>query len=68
VVPAVTRNATHTFLRFTYSHSAKTVEIIGTDVIPEFPLFLIPPLFMIAPILAVVLYRKAFIHFATRET
>lgn len=30
-------NGTHTFLYFTYDHSTKPVEIIGTTVVPEFP-------------------------------
>ena len=54
----VTSNTTHTFLYFTYSHSTKTVEIKGTQVIPEFPSFLIPPLFMIATLLTAIVYRR----------
>ena len=48
----------YTYLYFTYNHSTKIVEIQGTQVIPEFPSFLILPLFMIATLLAVVVYRR----------
>jgi hypothetical protein len=46
-------NGTHAFLYFTYIHSAHKVEII-----PEFPLLLILPLFMITTLLAVIVYRR----------
>jgi len=46
-------NSTHSYLYFTYNHS--TQEVI---VIPEFPSFLILPLFMIATLLAVIAYRR----------
>ena len=59
LVPFVEKgNETHTFLYFTYTHSIKALEIVGTHVIPEFPLFLILPLFMIATLLAVIVYRR----------
>ena len=45
-------NGTHSFLFFTYIHTTHHVEII-----PEFPSFLILPLFMIATLLAVLVYR-----------
>jgi hypothetical protein len=48
----------YTYLYFTYNHSTKTVLIQGTHVIPEFPSFLILPLFMIATLLAVIVYTK----------
>jgi signal peptidase I len=51
-------NGTHAFLYFTYATSTHAVEIIGTTAIPEFPSFLILPLFMIATLLAVVVYRR----------
>jgi parallel beta-helix repeat protein len=47
-----------TYLYFTYNHSTKTVIIQGTHVIPEFPSFLILPLFMIATMLAVIVYKR----------
>jgi parallel beta-helix repeat protein len=43
-------NADYSYLYFTYSHSTITI--------PEFPLFLILPLFMIAALLGVISYRR----------
>jgi parallel beta-helix repeat protein len=48
----------YTYLYFTYDHSTKTVEIQGTHAIPEFPLFLILPLFMIVTLLAALVHRR----------
>jgi hypothetical protein len=38
VAPVETANATHTALSVTYTHSVRTLTIIGTTVIPEFSL------------------------------
>jgi parallel beta-helix repeat protein len=46
-------NSTHSYLYFNYTHSTQEVIII-----PEFPSFLILPLFMIATLLAVTVYRR----------
>ena len=46
-------NTTHSYLYFTYNHSTQEVLII-----PEFPSFLILPLFMVATLLAVIVYRR----------
>ena len=46
-------NSTHSYLYFTYNHSTQEVIII-----PEFPSFLILPLFMLASLLAAVAYRR----------
>jgi len=48
----------NTYLYFTYNHSTKRVIIQGTHVIPEFPYFLILPLFMIASLLAILASRR----------
>jgi len=48
----------YTYLYFTYNHSTKTVVIQGTHVIPEFPSFLILPLFMMATLLAIIASRR----------
>lgn len=53
-----TTNDTHTFLYFTYEHSTKKIHIQATEAIPEFPTPLIIPLFMIATLIAVILYRR----------
>lgn len=53
----ITENATHTFIYIPYAHSINTIQITGTWVVPEFPSFLILPLFMGATLLAVVIYR-----------
>jgi hypothetical protein len=54
----LTQNATHTSLYFTHSHSTHNIKIKGTTAIPEFPSFLILPLFMITTLLAVIIYRR----------
>jgi hypothetical protein len=46
-------NETHSYLYFNYTHSTEEVIII-----PEFPSFLILQLFMIATLLAVIVYRR----------
>jgi len=46
-------NDTHNYLYFIYNHSTQEVIII-----PEFPSYLILPLFMIATLLAVIMYSK----------
>ncbi|MEM1588854.1 MAG: cohesin domain-containing protein [Candidatus Bathyarchaeia archaeon] len=48
VTPVVWENGTHTELHFTYSHSTKVVEIIGTGVIPEFTAYMIITLLITA--------------------
>jgi len=53
-------NSTHSHLYFTYNHSTQEVIII-----PEFPSLIILPLFMIATLLAVIVYRRK--HLSTRR-
>jgi len=48
-------NATHKWIYFAYEHSTHEINII-----PEFPSFLILPLFMIATLLAVIVYRRKY--------
>ncbi len=47
-----------TYLYFTYNHSAKTVKIIGTHVIPEFPQTIIPPLLILLTTLTVIFQKR----------
>ncbi len=56
--PTITIDENYTYLYFTYGHSKKTVQIIGTNAVPEFPSMLMLPLFMISTLLAVIVYRK----------
>jgi hypothetical protein len=52
-------NDTHSFLYFTYMHpSTLQVIIQGTWIIPEFPLFIVLPLFMIATLIAATIFRR----------
>jgi len=48
-------NATHKWIYFAYEHSTHEI-----DIIPEFPSFLILPLFMIATLLTVIVYRRKY--------
>ena len=59
VTPTVNEDTNNTYLYFTYQHSTKTVEIIGTTAIPEFPSWIILPLFMVETLLTVV-YKRLF--------
>ena len=57
VTPTVNEDATSTYIYFTYNHSTKTVEIIGTDAIPEFPSWIIL-LLLITLTFAAIFYKK----------
>jgi len=55
--PPVT-NGTHTSLYFTYLHSSHTVEIIGTTVIPEYPIFLMLPMLIVISLIVIIAKKK----------
>jgi parallel beta-helix repeat protein len=55
--PAVNEDTTNTYLYFTYSHSTKTVEITGTNAIPEFPSWTILG-FILVGSLTIILFKK----------
>jgi len=57
VTPTVSEDASNTYIYFTYNHGTKTVEIIGTDAIPEFPSWTILPL-LITLTFAAIFYKK----------
>jgi hypothetical protein len=48
VTPGIATNATHTTLTFTYTHSTRAIEVVGTTVIPEFPSILAATLLLLA--------------------
>jgi parallel beta-helix repeat protein len=54
----ITTYGNYTYVYFTYHHSTETVKITSTNAVPEFSSFLILPLFMIATLLAVAIYKK----------
>jgi len=54
----VNEEANNTFLNFTYDSTARSVEIIGTTAIPEFPTLLILPLFLIATLVVSLNCKK----------
>ena len=49
---------TYTYFYINYTHSEHKIEISGSTTIPEFPSFLILPLFIIATLLVVIVYRR----------
>ena len=58
MIPTISEDASNTYLYFTYNHSTKTAEIIGTDAIPEFPSW--TPLLssLITMVAVAVIYRR----------
>jgi hypothetical protein len=53
-----TYNETHYIFHINYIHSTHTIEIEASDAIPEFPVFMILPIFMAITFIAVVVFRK----------
>jgi parallel beta-helix repeat protein len=58
VTPTVNEDTDSTYLYFAYDHSAKTVEIIGTTAIPEFPTWIILPLLFITILMAIICKKR----------
>ncbi|UCC58298.1 MAG: hypothetical protein JSW14_08140 [Candidatus Bathyarchaeum sp.] len=58
VSPTVKEDADNSYFYLTYQHSRKTEKLIGTNVIPEFPLWIILPLFLIATLFGSVIKKK----------
>ena len=58
VTPTVNEDADNTYIYFAYNHSAKTVEIIGTDAIPEFPSWVLLFFALAVFAVAVVIYKR----------
>ena len=51
-------NATHTFIYFTFSQGSHTIEISGKWVVPEFPVFMLLLIIMMATLAVAVLGKK----------
>jgi len=58
VTPSVNEDESSTYIYFTYNQSTKTVEIIGTDAIPEFPSWTAMLLALIVFAFAAVVYKR----------
>jgi parallel beta-helix repeat protein len=58
LTPSVNEDEDSTYLYFTYIHSSKTVEIIGTTAIPEFPSWTPMLITLVAVIAVIVIYRR----------
>jgi len=58
VTPTIDEDTETVNLYFTYSLSTKTVEIIGTDAIPEFPSLIILPLLIVVTLVVAVARNK----------
>ncbi|MGD2066849.1 MAG: hypothetical protein PVI43_06750, partial [Candidatus Bathyarchaeota archaeon] len=58
VTPTVNEDTINSYIYFTYTHSTKTVEIIGTEAIPEFPSWTLLPLLLAATFLAITYKKK----------
>jgi parallel beta-helix repeat protein len=58
VTSTINEDSHNTYLYFTYDHSTKTVEIIGTDAIPEFPSWTPLLIMLLTVTVVVVIYRR----------
>jgi parallel beta-helix repeat protein len=58
VDPRITEDTGNTYLYFTYNHSTKTVEIQGTDAIPEFSTWTPMLLLFVVLTIASVIYKR----------
>jgi parallel beta-helix repeat protein len=58
VTATVNEDTNSTYLYFSYQHSTKTVEIIGTTAIPEFPSFTLAPILLISISVVYLIKRK----------
>jgi len=52
------RDADYTYICIPYNHSVQPIVVKGTWVVPEFPTAIIMPLFMIATLLTIIVYKK----------
>ncbi|MEM3672612.1 MAG: carboxypeptidase-like regulatory domain-containing protein [Candidatus Bathyarchaeia archaeon] len=59
ITPTTTSNSTHLFIYFTYNHNnEQTVKIIGTSVIPEFPITLYLTIFIALALTTITLSKN----------
>lgn len=48
IVPVVNETAENSYLYFTFMHNQNTIKIVGTTAVPEFPQWIIMPLFFVS--------------------
>jgi hypothetical protein len=58
VSPTIDEDTTNTYIYFTYNHNNTEIEIIGTNAIPEFPLWTILPLLIVGTLGGVTIRKK----------
>lgn len=58
VTPTVNEDVINSYIYFTYQHSTKNVEIVGTTAIPEFPSWTLLPLLLMATSAAIIYKRN----------
>jgi hypothetical protein len=58
VTPQVSENATYTSLYITFTASQKTIQIIGTNVVPELQLWTVPLIFAVLAVISVSLVKR----------
>jgi len=59
VTPTINKDSSNTYLYFTYNHSTKTVEIIGTNAIPEFPSWTPLLIMLLSVTVPAIIYRHS---------
>jgi len=58
ITPIVSSNGTHSFIYFTYNHSEKTIKIVGSSAIPEFPTTLYLAILTALSIIVIVISKN----------
>jgi len=59
-------NGTHYTFRIVYTHSIHSIRIVSSEVIPEFPSFLILPVFVMATLIVMLVYRRKGVQSTSR--
>jgi parallel beta-helix repeat protein len=58
VTPTISEDTHNTYIYFTYNHSTRTIEIHGTTAIPEFPSWIVLPLFLMSIFVAAIFKKR----------
>ncbi len=60
VAPIINDDINNSYIYFIYNHSTQTIEIIGTTAIPEFPSWIILPLFLVVTFVGILAKKRLF--------